>query len=418
MSYKFSKGSQVIGDLKAADDTERNTVIDFGEDQIEFQTSGSTRLKVENTQILTTVPVHISGSLTEGLRIAKGNSDYREIQFETDGVDTAFIQVDSSEGLVIGCQSVNDEIIFMTTGGGGTSEVARMTATARLGVNNNNPLENLHVGGNARFDGDDVRIKLNGDTDSHPGLELYENGTRKWIVYNDYTDDKLAFKTDTDVNMVIEQDGKVGIGSDSPSHKLDINGDIRVRGNDIRDNSGNPAITFDGSANTAVVNDLTIGGNTFDANNKSIIKHMESGGFVRTDSNNDSVYLPEDSLSSQTNANYVGLTVAPFSGSIDKLIIRGSNNTNLSDLGDIVASVRIGNQGTNGYHIDNFPDTFEDVTLTSGNLGEDQNCTFVFTGSNFTPQDVYIIRLTPTNNWNNNGNSYINFTIVSSYIID
>ena len=235
----------------------------------------------------------------------------------------------------------------------------------------------------------------------------------------DFGEDYIGLQTSGSLRMVISgSDGKVGIGVASPSYKLDVNGDIRVRGNDIRDNSGNKAITFDGSANTSVVNNLTVGGNTFDANNKSIIKHMESGGFVRTDSNNNSVYLPEDSLASQTNANYVGLTVAPFSGSIDKLIIRGSNNTNLSDLGNIVASVRIGNQGTDGYHIDNFPDTFEDVTITSGNLGEDKNCTFVFTGSNFTPQDVYIIRLTPTNNWNNNGNSYINFTIVSSYIID
>ena len=34
MGYKYSKGSQVIGDLKAADDTQRDTLIDFGEDQI------------------------------------------------------------------------------------------------------------------------------------------------------------------------------------------------------------------------------------------------------------------------------------------------------------------------------------------------------------------------------------------------
>ena len=38
MSYKYSKGAQVIGDLKAADDVQRNTLIDFGEDQIDFQT--------------------------------------------------------------------------------------------------------------------------------------------------------------------------------------------------------------------------------------------------------------------------------------------------------------------------------------------------------------------------------------------
>ena len=51
MSYKFSKGAQVIGDLKAADDAERNTLIDFGEDQIDFQTSGTVRLQINNTGI-------------------------------------------------------------------------------------------------------------------------------------------------------------------------------------------------------------------------------------------------------------------------------------------------------------------------------------------------------------------------------
>ena len=49
MSYKYSKGPQVIGDLKAADDTERNTLIDFGEDYIGFETSGSLRMKISGS---------------------------------------------------------------------------------------------------------------------------------------------------------------------------------------------------------------------------------------------------------------------------------------------------------------------------------------------------------------------------------
>jgi len=56
--------------------------------------------------------------------------------------------------------------------------------------------------------------------------------------------------------MIIKSDGKVGIGT-TPSHLLDVNGDVRVRGNDIRDNSGNPAINFDGSANVSIVNQLS-----------------------------------------------------------------------------------------------------------------------------------------------------------------
>ena len=154
MSYKYSKGAQVIGDLKAADDAERNTQIDFEEDEIKFDTGGSTRLTVDNTTITTTVPIHISGSVTEGLRIAKAGADYREIQFETNGVDTAFIQVDASEGMIIGCQSDNDEIIFMTKESGqGIAEVARMTAAGRLGIKETNPSKTLDVGGDAFISG-------------------------------------------------------------------------------------------------------------------------------------------------------------------------------------------------------------------------------------------------------------------------
>ena len=51
MSYKYSKGAQVIGDLKAADDTQRDTKIDFEEDYIGFETSGSARMVVSGSKV-------------------------------------------------------------------------------------------------------------------------------------------------------------------------------------------------------------------------------------------------------------------------------------------------------------------------------------------------------------------------------
>tara|TARA_Y100000114_G_C11734262_1_gene315286 strand:- start:644 stop:1147 length:504 start_codon:yes stop_codon:yes gene_type:complete len=67
MSYKYSKGAQVIGDLKAADDAERNTQIDFEDDYIGFETSGSAVMVVSGSKvgIGTTSPItslHIDGS--------------------------------------------------------------------------------------------------------------------------------------------------------------------------------------------------------------------------------------------------------------------------------------------------------------------------------------------------------------------
>ncbi len=77
----------------------------------------------------------------------------------------------------------------------------------------------------------------------------------------DFGEDYIGLETSGSVRMVISgSDGKVGIGSSTPSHKLDINGDIRVRGNDIRDNSGSPAISFDGSSNTGINGNLSTGG--------------------------------------------------------------------------------------------------------------------------------------------------------------
>jgi len=321
MSYKYSKGSQVIGDLKAADDAERNTMIDFGEDQIDFQTGGLTRLKIENNEITTTVPIHISGSQTEGLRIGKAGNHFREIQFETDGVDTAFIQVDSSEGMVIGCQSLNDEIIIQTTDGGGLGEVARFTANKRVGIGETNPQETLHVSG----------------------------GT------------------------IIESDLKVNM-------------------------------------------------NILDYENKSFIKNIDTGGFLASAPNTNTLRLPNDTTSeSTTGVNYNTIFVCPFSGSVDKLIIRSSNDAlggSLADLGDLTASVQIGFDGKDGYLIDSNPDAEETVAIANAQLGANTNIVFNFTGSNFSPSDVFSVSLKPTNNWNNNGNKYINFTIVSSYLLD
>jgi len=96
-------------------------------------------------------------------------------------------------------------------------------STGRVGINGvGSPDVELHVDGDIKLVGNDPRIKIDGDVDSHPGLELYENGTRKWIAYNNYTNDNLTFKTNSDIRMVIEQDGNVGIGVGDPDTQLEV----------------------------------------------------------------------------------------------------------------------------------------------------------------------------------------------------
>jgi len=111
----------------------------------------------------------------------------------------------------------SNNIDFVVKGNGsgeGNPGLKFDASTNRLGINGvGTPDESLHVDGNLKVVGDDPRIKIDGDTDSHPGLELYENGTRKWIVFNDYTTDNLTFKTNTTTRMAIDQNGNVGIGT-------------------------------------------------------------------------------------------------------------------------------------------------------------------------------------------------------------
>ena len=97
MSYKFSKGSQIIGDLKAADDTQRDTLIDFGEDQIDLQTSGTVRLNVsndgvyipdtsQNASLFVSGGIEVTPGNQEGLRFMKSSDELNFISFQ-DGTD-------------------------------------------------------------------------------------------------------------------------------------------------------------------------------------------------------------------------------------------------------------------------------------------------------------------------------------------
>ena len=97
MSYKFSKGATVQGDIKAADDAQRDTLIDFGEDQIDFQTSGTVRAQINNNGVYipdspANASLFVSGGIEvtpgnqEGLRFMKSANELNFISFQ-DGTD-------------------------------------------------------------------------------------------------------------------------------------------------------------------------------------------------------------------------------------------------------------------------------------------------------------------------------------------
>jgi len=97
-------------------------------------------------QTATFATVHLSGSETEALRIAKGASDTREIVFENEGSDVASIFMNSAETLIIKNESSNDDIQFQTKPGGSATTVMTVDGiTAGVGIGTVAPLTKLDV---------------------------------------------------------------------------------------------------------------------------------------------------------------------------------------------------------------------------------------------------------------------------------
>ena len=49
MAHNYSKGPQSVGDIKGADDSNKDTLIDFEEDRIDLKTAGATRFKISGS---------------------------------------------------------------------------------------------------------------------------------------------------------------------------------------------------------------------------------------------------------------------------------------------------------------------------------------------------------------------------------
>jgi len=194
MSYKYSKGSQVVGDLKAADDAERNTKIDFGEDQIEFQTSGSTRLKVDNQGI------EVTGSLISTGDITVGGND-----------------------LVIG-QYTGQADLYLNAGSDGSRILLRGTGDAMSAGDNI---------GAIYFDA----TENDGVTISTAGWMIAEPTSTTYTVGSDMPTrikfgvcrNNQSSPTDTlYIDGSSTGNPRIGILDSTPSYTLDVNGDIRV----------------------------------------------------------------------------------------------------------------------------------------------------------------------------------------------
>ena len=114
-----------------------------------------------------------------------------------------------------------------------------MTKTQLVGIGTPLPTEKLHISGAGvikqviESSDDSATLEINPGASKNANITLQENGTQKWLIQNVYGDDKLFIKDEGNtVNLAIQQDGKVGIGTENPQNELEVHGNIEISGSD------------------------------------------------------------------------------------------------------------------------------------------------------------------------------------------
>ena len=190
------------------------------------------------------------------IQVEEGDNDEDKIRFDTAGVERMVI--DNLGNVGIGTDSPSEILHIASTGKAAIfveadTDDGTETDTSYIKLSQDGGKVTSHLG-------------FNPAGSKNPENEDYEGAlVNALLITNENSVHAPAVQIGVgNVSLITAKSsndgGKVGIGINSPTHKLDVNGDIRIRGGDIRDNSGNPAISMDGSANTTIVNDGVVGG--------------------------------------------------------------------------------------------------------------------------------------------------------------
>jgi|21_taG_2_1085346.scaffolds.fasta_scaffold07323_2 hypothetical protein len=161
MSYKYSKGHQIIGDLSGSDDANRDTGIDFEENYIGFEAGGSTIMVVSGSAvgIGTATPdytLDVAGNIGVDQYIYHNGDADTNINFTDDrirlkagGMGFVGMHKKSSSPHQVTINNGNNNIDFVVNSNNNSNDpILRCDASAAsVGIRTASPIASLHVDG-------------------------------------------------------------------------------------------------------------------------------------------------------------------------------------------------------------------------------------------------------------------------------